>query len=290
MRFAAATLLAFAAAASAQDMVETLGKQRAAKSPLGWDIREAGHPVLGPIRFAFLKAPIVTPVGANKVYSNLYLSCETSARKIAIELANSTAPDDPAGLRPHRLPRLVCNEPAAPNDPKIVQDDITAHWEVNAVGDALARGLSPYALRECVSISVVQDVVLPKGWAKPDAPIEFEIAPYGKELDSIFVTCGQAAAYAAPPPQVLAGKTTTTLTPPAEQPADGSWREARATARGRTNVRAKPNVDSAVVAELDPGDVILVQRTGTIWWRAKSRPSARAPFEGYIRQDRLIFK
>ena len=295
MRATIACILMCAAAglAKAEDLVETLGKQRAAKSPLGWDIREAGHPVLGPVRFAFLKAPIVTPVGANKVYSNVYFSCETSARRIAIELANSTAPDDPAGLKPHRLPRLVCNELAAPNDPKIVQDDITAHWEVNAVGDVLARGLSPYALRECVSIGVIQDVVLPKGWAKADAPIEFEITPYAKELDAIFVTCGQRTAYAAPPPPVVTGKTTTTLSQPAAQPrqaADSSWREARTTSRGKTNIRAKPSTEAAIVVELDPGDVILVQRTGTIWWRAKSRPNARAAFEGYIRQDRLVFK
>jgi len=36
--------------------------------------------------------------------------------------------------------------------------------------------------------------------------------------------------------------------------------------------------------------VMLVQRTGTEWWRAKSRPTAKQPFEGYVRQDRLVFK
>ena len=39
---------------------------------------------------------------------------------------------------------------------------------------------------------------------------------------------------------------------------------------------------------LYPGDVIFVQKTGNEWWRAKSR--AGTAFEGYIRQDRLVFK
>jgi len=300
-----AIVLAAVAAARAEDLVETLGKQRAAKSPLGWDIREAGHPVLGPVRFAFLKAPVVTQVGANKVFSNVYLSCETNARKIAIELANSTAPDDPSGLKPHALPRLVCNDLAAPNEARIVQDDITAHWEVNTIGDTLARGLSPFALRECVSISIIQDVVLPKGWARPDQPIEFEIAPYTRELDAIFATCGEKAIYAQAPAPVApaavapaAAKRAEAVRAPAAEPAapapaahEQGWRQARATSRGKTNVRAKPSVDSAVVIEIDPGDVILVQRSGTaLWWRAKSRPNARKAFEGYIRQDRLVFK
>src|SRR5207244_3761678 len=42
-----------------EDLVVSIGKQRAAASPLQWDIREATHPRLGLIRFAFLKIPIV---------------------------------------------------------------------------------------------------------------------------------------------------------------------------------------------------------------------------------------
>jgi len=67
------------------------------------------------------------------------------------------------------------------------------------------------------------------------------------------------------------------------------WKQARVTSQGRTNVRAKPTLQSPVVIELDPGDIVLVQRTGTEWWRAKSRPN-RPAFDGYIRQDRLVFK
>src|SRR5438552_12326187 len=177
-----------ALAARSEDLVVSIGKQRAAASPLQWDIRETTHPRLGLIRFAFLKIPIATLVGNAKVSSNVYISCEKGARKIAIELANATAPDDPGGLQPKTMPRLVCNTLAAPNDARLVQDDVTARWEVSPIGDVLARGFSPFALRECVSIGIVQDVVLPKGWTRASAPIEFEIAPYARELDSIFAT------------------------------------------------------------------------------------------------------
>jgi len=297
--------------ALAEDLVVTLGKQRGAASPLQWEVREAGHPLLGPIRFAFLKAPVTTAVGDQKISSNIYLSCETTTRKIAVELTNSTRPDDPNGLKPRTKPRLVCNNLAERDKPRLVQDDLTAHWEVSAIGDVLARGISPYAMRECVSISVIEDVELPKGWAKPAAAIQFEIAPYGKELDDVFATCGQEAAYArAKPPTVAAAATAEPAKtepakaeparteparpePPkliASQSTEGWWREARTTFRGRTNVRAKPALNAAIVIELDPGDVILVQRTGNEWWRAKARATAPKPFEGYIRQDRLMFK
>jgi hypothetical protein len=63
---------------------------------------------------------------------------------------------------------------------------------------------------------------------------------------------------------------------------------ARSTPAGKSNVRAGPTLQSGVVIELHPGSVILVQRTGTEWWKAK--PSSGAPWEGYIRQDRLVFK
>ena len=75
----------------------SLGKQRAASSRLEWEIREAGHPILGNIRFAFLKSPVETPVGNAKVFSRAYLSCQRASRKLAIELTNTSAPsaDDP---------------------------------------------------------------------------------------------------------------------------------------------------------------------------------------------------
>ena len=275
-----------------EDLVVSIGKQRAAASPLQWDIRETTHPRLGLIRFAFLKIPIATPVGNAKVSSNVYVSCEKGARKIAIELANATAPDDPGGLQPKTMPRLVCNTLATPNDPRLVQDDVTARWEVSPIGDVLARGLSPFALRECVSIGIVQDVVLPKGWARPNAPVEFEIAPYARELDSIFATCGEITAYAPAKPAAAAVPAAPSIASPALKAAESTgvpWRQARTTSRGRTNVRAQPSLRSGVVIELDPGDIVLVQRTGTEWWRVKSRPG-RPAFDGYIRQDRIVFR
>jgi hypothetical protein len=44
-------------------------------------------------------------------------------------------------------------------------------------------------------------------------------------------------------------------------------------------------VGSAVVTQLDPGAVVLIQSTGGAWWHVKSRGGAR--FEGYVREDRL---
>jgi hypothetical protein len=293
-RFALFFLFLAGIPAHSEDLVTSIGKQRAASSPLQWEIREASHPRLGLIRFAFLKSPIATPVGNAKVSSNVYVSCEKGARKIAIELANATSADDPGGLQPKTMPRLVCNTLAAPNDPKVVQDDVTAHWEVSPIGDVLARGLSPFALRECVSIRIVQEVVLPKGWARPSAPVAFEIAPYDRELDSIFATCGEITAYASTPPAAsvapVAPPAAAIAHPPLKpaESAEMAWKQARTTSRGRTNVRASPNLNSAVVIELYPGDIVLVQRTGNEWWRVKSRPG-RPAFEGYIRQDRLVF-
>ena len=57
---------------------------------------------------------------------------------------------------------------------------------------------------------------------------------------------------------------------------------------GKTNVRAGPTLNSAIVAHFDPGAIVLVQRADSEWWRA--RPSKGMAFEGYIRQDRLVFK
>jgi hypothetical protein len=58
-------------------------------------------------------------------------------------------------------------------------------------------------------------------------------------------------------------------------------------ASGRTNVRVRPDLSSPVVVQLDPGALVLVQKTPTEWWRAK--PRGGAGFSGYIREDRLNF-
>jgi hypothetical protein len=66
----------------------------------------------------------------------------------------------------------------------------------------------------------------------------------------------------------------------------GAWQEARTSSSGKTNVRAGPTLQSAVVVQLHPGAVILAQPTAGEWWRAK--PSRGVAFEGYIREDRLV--
>ncbi len=283
-----------------------LGKQRAAASPLQWEIREAGHPILGNIRFAFLKNPIETPVGNAKVYSRAYLSCHPASRKFAIELTNTPKPDDPGGLKPVTMPRLTCTRLDEAGSDKLVQEELPAKWEVSDIGDALARGFRGFPLRECVSISVVQEVALPAGWGKKSARVEFDITPYNRELDSIFVTCGELSAYApvappAPPaPVATAPPASTAAAPPSATasapPARSSperepapqWQTARTTSNGKTNVRAGPTLQSAVVGQLFPGAVVLVQRTESDWWRA--RVAGGAKLEGYIREDRLVFK
>jgi hypothetical protein len=122
-----------------------------------------------------------------------------------------------------------------------------------------------------------------------------EIAPYARELDRVFSRCGEPSAWpleAAPPPAAKAAPAP--QPPPAVQPAPATaangWITARVVADGRTNVRARPDIRSALVIRLDPGDVILVQRSETDWWHARSRPGARVPFEGYIRRDRLAIR
>jgi hypothetical protein len=221
-----------------------------------WAVMDGNHPVMGPVRFAHMALPIATSIGGARVYSNAYVSCERGERRIAIELTNQVAPDDPFGLKAAMAPRLICKSPARGGG--TTQSLIEARWQYNPLGDALARGLSPAALRACASIAIVERVALPEGWERPIAPVEFEISPRAKGLEEIFASCA---------------------------PASAPWRRVHTVARGHTNVRARPSLGSAVVARLDPGAAVLVQRWKGVWWRARS--SGGAPFEGYIREDRL---
>src|SRR5215471_1684342 len=100
-------LLLASALAHAESPVVAAGKQRALASRYEWDIREAGHPVLGSVHFAYLKSPVVTPVGISRLYSNVYVSCAANGRTIAFELTNQASPDDPGGLKPASPPRLI---------------------------------------------------------------------------------------------------------------------------------------------------------------------------------------
>jgi hypothetical protein len=277
---------ACALAGFAQTPIAELGKQRAAASAQRWEVREAGHPVLGPIVFAILAQPVTTRIGPNAVSSNAYVSCERSTARIALELANGRRPDDPLGLKPKRLPTLTCNTLDA--NGAGITEPLTAQWHVNEIGDVMARGLFPASLRACASIGVVEEVVLPPGWGRESARIEMEIAPYARELDTVFARCGEPSAY----PSIASATPASRARParparPAEAP---TWISARTTTEGRTNVRARPDIRSPLVVRLDPGDIVLVQRSDADWWHARSRPGARTAFEGYIRRDRLVVR
>lgn len=231
-----------------------------------WDVRDGNHPVLGAVRFAHLKLPIATQVGAHRVYSNAYVSCAPRSRTMAVELSNQVAPDDPGGLKAASMPRLVCKRPSGAGTEQAVID---AHWEFNGIGDAMAAGLAPHALRSCSALGIAEEVVLPEGWGSRTARVAFEIAPREKELDPVFAACGEAVAVA----QAKPGE---------------AWKIVRTVSHGRTNVRAAPTLRSKVVAEVYPGDVIAAQPAGGRWWRVKSRHGAK--FEGYVREDRLVVK
>lgn len=310
---AAAKLLALALAFSAgtavaaPESVAVQGKARAVASKLDWDVREAQHPELGYVYFAHLREPFVTPVGKAKVYSNAYVSCSTATKTIAIELTNQTRLDDPGGLKPAAMPRLVCIGPAPGLGTRTVQQLLDAQWQVSAIGDAMARGFRPSTLRECAAIGVLERVELPSGWSQSMAAIEFQIPPYSRELDSVFVACGETTAYATPapiarapsaatasppaapaahPPSVAAATPATASSPRAPQAPESAWRTVRTIAAGRTNVRASPDLAAAIVAHVPPGTVLLAQPAQGDWWHVKPR-RGRARFDGYIRVDRL---
>lgn len=246
-----------------------------AANALEWDVRDVDHPRLGAIRVAVQRNPLVTSVGKDKIDSLVFLSCEKANRKIAVELANASETDARGGLQPREMPQLICNTPLAQSGNAMRQSELATSWEISAIGDALVRGLSSTAMRQCASINVVQNVALPKGWSRDSQRIEFELMPYAKELDAVFAACEEAIAFAPSTPQPAAAK------------ADASWKAARTTRKGKTNVRAGPSVDADVVIQLDANAKVLVQRTATDWWKAKQR--AGNAFSGYIRQDRLVF-
>jgi hypothetical protein len=294
--------------AQSEDAAAAIGKQRAAASPIQWETRELNNPRMGAIKVAVPTGSIVTPAGNKRVASLAFVSCEKAARKIAIELANASSPDDPGGLRPKAMPHLYCNSPSPKGDMTLVRNELATSWFVNDLGDALARGFSPNALRRCATIDVVQEVVLPPGWGKESARIEMEITPYGKELDEVFAACGESTAYAAapsppvasppaaasPPPPPPQASSPAVSRPPAASPApapgpvaEAPWKPARTTPRGRTNIRAAPNLESAIVTMLAPGEYVLVQWNGTEWWKVK--PRTGNAYQGYVRQDRLVF-
>ena len=275
-----------------EEAVVALGKQRAAQSTLQWDVLEARHPRMGSIKVAVPRSSVVTPVRNQKIVSLVFFSCEKTAEKIAIELANASESDTRGGLGPVDLPRLVCNSPRPGGGDALVKSDLAATGEISEVGDTLARGLSPSALRRCVSIDVLQNVALPPGWSQESQRIVVELTPYGRELDAVLSVCGETTVYASVE-QPPASKPPVVRPEPAMKTdrgaskAEVAWKPARTTLKGGTNVRASPRLDSAVVTQLNPGERVLVQPTSTEWWKAK--PRTGTGFSGYIRQDRLVF-
>lgn len=273
-----------------EEAAAAIGKRFAVDSGISWDMREIDHAVLGPIQFAARKNEVVTAVRGEKIFSNAYVSCQRKTGTIALELTNapSSAPD--RGLGPVELPRLVCNSPG-PQGAGVVKTEIAASWEIGALGDTLARGLSSAALRRCVSIDVLQNLALPTAWRQESQRVGLQITPYARELDAVFVRCGETTAFAKEDPRPVAAATATAprLTPaPANDrnaPRDAPWKAARTIAAGRTNVRAAASVDSRLVIQLDPGAKILVQAASPPWFRVK--PVSGPGFAGYIRQDRL---
>ena len=229
-----------------------------AAPPSQWEIREASHPLLGPIRFAFTATPFATPVGISRVSSQVYVSCERNTQRIAIEMANSPAPGDPRGLVPRELPRLVCKRQTKHGT---VQEELQAPWALSELGDVLLRGFAPEALLACNAIGIVQQVELPRGWAQESARLVFDITPATRELRAILGEC--------------------------TKPRDSDWQPARTTTGGRTNVRAAASSDAEVVAQLPANANVLVRNATGDWWRVK--PSAGRA-EGYVRKDRLVFR
>jgi len=272
-----------------EEPVVAIGKQRAARSTVEWNVQDIDHALLGPIRFAVQKSAVTTTVGSERVFSQVFLSCQKSSGKVAIELTNAPGSDLAGGLRPTEMPRLVCNRPGPRGGGSLVRSDVAAKWEISTLGDTLARGIAPSALRRCVSIDVHQRLALPAGAPRPSQRIAMEILPYDRALDSVFSACGEKTAFGpveqAPP-----------VSPPARaaeggqpaQPAEAPWKPARTTPKGRTNVRAAASVDAATVVKLAPGTKVLVRRTSGPWWEVKPRAGAR--FRGFIREDRLVFE
>ena len=271
--------------------------EQRAGSVIEWEVREVDHPRMGAIKVAVPRSSIATTVGADKIQSLVFFSCEKALGKIAIELANAPESDGRAGLAPKQMPRLVCYIGTA-------KSELATSWLVSDLGDALARGLSPSALRRCASIEVLQNIALPKGWARGNERVRIELKPSTEAIDSVLTECGATpspatSAAATPAPATPAPATPASAIPasatpakaapatPARAAAAESWKPARTIAKGRTNVRASPDLDSAVVIRLDPGARVLVQPSSGDWWKAK--PATGEKFRGYIREDRLLF-
>ena len=258
-----------------------------AAPPSQWEIREASHPILGPIRFAFTATPFATPVGISRVSSQVYVSCERNTHRIAIEMANSQAPGDPRGLALRELPKLICKRHSKDGT---VQEELQAPWALSELGDVLLRGFPPEALLACKSIGIVQQVELPKGWPQESARLVFDIEPSMREVRSVIADCGRprAGEAAVAKPALRQASSLEAPARPAVDRSDSGWQRARVTGGGRTNVRASASTEAEVVAHLAPHANVKVRKAAGGWWRVKGVDAGA--IEGYVRRDRLVLR
>ena len=269
-----ACLLAPALAAAAPAPDEALvaaGKQRAAQSPTRWEVRDVVHPKLGSIKVAIALNALTLQVKNEKIVSSVYVSCEKGTGNIAIELVNAPSSDFTRGLGPKSLPRLSC---VAANGAK---SEIAAKWEANELGDVLARGLSPPALRRCVALEILENVSLPPGWVRDSQPFSVEVAPYGREVDEVFGDCGENVVYAPelpanraqPPIGTVASRPAPPPEPVAAAPQPSPPVPASPVAATKPAVAAPPSPPPAVVAPTLPA----ASEGG--WRRARTIASGR---------------
>jgi len=184
-----ATAASVLAAPAPDAALVAAGKARAAESPTRWEVRDLIHPKLGPIKVAIALNALTMQGRNDKIVSSVYLSCEKGTGNIAIELVNAPSSDYTRGLGPRSLPRMSC---IGANGSRT---DIAAKWEANELGDVMARGLAPSALRRCVALEILENVTVPAGWSRDSQPFAIDVAPYGREVDQVFGDCGENVVY-----------------------------------------------------------------------------------------------
>lgn len=248
-----------------------------------WDVREVEHPVLGAIKVAVPQSGITTQVKNARVVTAAFVSCEKATGTIAIELANSVDSDTQGGLPPAEMPKMICNGRASGAPARTT---IRAKWTTNDLGDVMARGLDAAELRRCGAIDIEENVTMPASVSLASQRIALRLLPATTDLASV-LACGGTARVAEAASAPVAKEVPQPRATPAAALVDAPWKPARTVRGSRTNVRAAPRIDGAVVKQLESGTRLLVQRAEGEWWRVK--PAKGAGFSGYIREDRLAF-
>lgn len=290
MRAALAALCVACAlpAMAADSPLVAMGKQRAVRLGVEWEVRDVEHPSLGPIKVAVPKRGVLTPMQDEKIVSAAFVSCQKRTGRIAIELANSLESNPSGGLSPTGMPRLFCNRPDGVTMNSLSASEIAATWKANGLGDTMAQGLAAAALRRCVSIDILQSVTLPVPAPVKGQRVAMEIAPYGRGLDEVFAACGETTAYAKDAPKAAKSAAAAAPAAPTAPAAAGGWRTVRTARSGKTNVREAPRLEARAVAQLPPNARIEAQPAEAPWWRV--RPRSGKGFSGYVREDRLVFE